>query len=156
MIERYLQDLHVGDRFNSGEYEVSEVAIVNFAREFDPQIFHLDPHRAKATIFQGLVASGWHTAAITMRLLVTSDLKLAGGAVGLGVDELRWPNPVRPGDRLRVELEIVEVRLSRTKPDRGIVRINYATRNQKNEIVMTLTATALVPKRTMTKSRSQL
>lgn len=156
MIERYLEDLHVGDRFNSDEYEVTEAAIIAFAREFDPQTFHLEPDRAKATIFKGLVASGWHTAAITMRLLVTSDLKLAGGAVGLGVDELRWPNPVRPGDILRVELEIVEVRPSRTKPDRGTVRIKYETQNQNNEIVMTLTATALVPKRPVNKSHPRL
>ncbi len=151
MMERYLEDLRVGDHFRSDEYEVTGAAIIRFAREFDPQIFHLDPDRAKATIFGGLVASGWHTAAITMRLLVTSDLQLAGGAVGLGVDELRWPKPVRPGDTLRVELEIAEVRPSRTKPDRGTVRINYTTRNQKDEIVMTLTATALVPKRTASK-----
>ncbi len=94
-----------------------------------------------------MVASGWHTAAITMRLLVTCGLNLAGGAVGLGADELRWPRPVRPGDFLRLELEIVDVRPSRSKPDRGTVRLRYVTRNQKNETVMTLMATALVPKR---------
>jgi acyl dehydratase len=147
MLERYLEDLHVGDHFNSGPYEVTEAGIINFAREFDPQPFHLDPERAQQTIFGGLVASGWHTAAITMRLLVTCGLNLAGGAVGLGADELRWPRPVRPGDVLRVELEILEVQPSRSKPDRGTVRLRYVTRNQKNEAVMTLVATALVPKR---------
>ena len=145
--ERYLEDLHAGDRFNSGPYEVTEAGIINFAREFDPQPFHLDVERARQSIFGGLVASGWHTAAITMRLLVTCGLNLAGGAVGLGADELRWPRPVRPGDVLRLELEIVEVRPSRSKPDRGTVRLRYVTRNQKNEVVMTLEATALVPKR---------
>jgi acyl dehydratase len=145
--QRYLEDLHVGDRFNSGPYEVIETGIINFAREFDPQPFHLDPKRAQQTIFGGLVASGWHTAAITMRLLVTCGLNLAGGAVGLGADELRWPRPVRPGDVLRLELEILEVRPSRSKPDRGTVRLRYVTRNQRNETVMTLMATALVPKR---------
>ena len=145
--KRYLEDLHVGDRFNSGPYEVTDAGIINFAREFDPQPFHLDVERARQSIFGGLVASGWHTAAITMRLLVTCGLSLAGGAVGLGADELRWPRPVRPGDVLRLELEIVEVRPSRSKPDRGTIRLRCVTRNQKNEVVMTLEATALVPKR---------
>ena len=145
--ERYLEDLHVGDRFNSDPYEVTEAGIINFAREFDPQSFHLDPEIAKQTIFGGLVASGWHTAAITMRLLVTCGLNLAGGAVGLGADELRWPRPVRPGDVLRLELEIAEVQPSRSKPDRGTVRLRYVTRNQRNETVMTLMATVLLPKR---------
>jgi acyl dehydratase len=144
---RYLEDLHVGDRFESGSYEVTERAIMEFAREFDPQPFHLDRGAAEKSVFRGLVASGWHTAAITMRLLVTSGLNLAGGAIGLGVDELRFPLPVRPGDVLRLELEIVDVRESRSKPDRGTARIRYATRNQKDEVVFTQPATVLVPKR---------
>jgi acyl dehydratase len=147
MSVRYLEDLKVGDRFQSGTYEVTEKAINDFAREFDPQPFHLDPVAAEKSIFRGLVASGWHTAAITMRLLVTSDLNLAGGAIGLGVDELRFPKPVRPGDSLRLEIEIVDVRPSGSKPDRGTARIRYATRNQNGEIVFTQTATVLVPKR---------
>jgi acyl dehydratase len=147
MTERYLEDLQVGDRFQSGSYEVTEKGIMEFAREFDPQPFHLDREAAKKSIFGGLVASGWHTAAITMRLLVTSDLNLAGGAIGLGVDEMRFPKAVRPGDTLRLELEIVEVRPSQSKPDRGTARIRYATRNQKGEVVFTQTATVLVPKR---------
>jgi acyl dehydratase len=148
--ERYLEDLHVGDRFNSGPYEVTEAGIIKFACEFDPQPFHLDVERARQSVFGSLVASGWHTAAITMRLLVTCGLNLAGGAVGLGADELRWPQPVRPGDVLRLELDIVEVRPSRSKPDSGTVRLRYVTRNQKNETVMTLMATVLVPKRAST------
>lgn len=147
MTERYLEDLKIGDRFESGSYEVTERAIMEFAREFDPQPFHLDRAAAEKSVFRGLVASGWHTAAITMRLLVTSDLNIAGGAIGLGVDELRFPRAVRPGDVLRLELEIVEVRESRSKPDRGTARIRYATRNQTGEIVFTQTATVLVPKR---------
>jgi acyl dehydratase len=147
MTVRYLEDLKVGDRFESGLYAVTEEAIINFAREFDPQPFHLDLEAAKKSIFGGLVASGWHTAAITMRLLVTSNLNLAGGAIGLGVDEMRFPKPVRPGDTLRLELEIVEIRPSRSKPDRGTARIRYTTRNQNDEIVFTQTATVLVPKR---------
>ena len=147
MTERYLEDLQVGDRFQSGTYEVTEKAINDFAGEFDPQPFHLDREAAKKSIFGGLVASGWHTAAITMRLLVTSDLNLAGGAIGLGVDEMRFPKAVRPGDTLRLDLEIVEVRPSQSKPDRGTARIRYVTRNQKGEVVFTQTATVLVPKR---------
>ena len=147
MTERYLEDLKIGDRFQSGPYEVTEKAINDFAREFDPQPFHLDREAAKKSVFGGLVASGWHTAAITMRLLVTSDLNLAGGAIGLGVDELRFPKPVRPGDSLRLEIEIVDVRPSKTKPDRGTARIRYVTRNQNGEVVFTQTATVLVPKR---------
>ena len=147
MTERFLEDLHVGDRFQSGSYTVTADAIMEFAREFDPQPFHLDLAAAKKSMFGGLIASGWHTAAITMRLLVTSNLNLAGGAIGLAVDELRFPKPVRPGDTLRLELEIVDVRPSRSKPDRGTARIRYATRNQKDEIVFSQTATVLVPRR---------
>lgn len=147
MTERYLEDLRIGDRFQSGPYEVTEKAINDFAKEFDPQPFHLDRDAAKKSVFGGLVASGWHTAAITMRLLVTSDLNLAGGAIGLGVDELRFPKPVRPGDLLRLEIEIVDARPSKTKSERGTARIRYATRNQTGEVVFTQTATVLVPKR---------
>jgi acyl dehydratase len=150
MTERYLEDLHVGDRFVSGSYEVTEEAINDFAGEFDPQPFHLDREAAKKSIFGGLVASGWHTAAITMRLLVTSDLNLAGGAIGLGVDELRFPKPVQPGDILQLELEVVDVQPSKSKPDRGTARLRYVTRNQNGEVVFTQTATVLVPKRPRT------
>src|SRR5205809_3247003 len=129
MSERYFEDLKAGDRFKSETYAVSEEQLISFAREFDPQPFHLDATVARETIFQGLVASGWHTAAITMRLFVQT-LNFAEGAVGLGVDELRWPNPVRPGDALRVETEIVDLRPSKSKPDRGIVRIRNVTTNQ--------------------------
>ena len=147
MTERYLEDLKVGDRFTSGPYEVTEPAINEFAHEFDPQPFHLDRVAAEKSIFRGLVASGWHTAAITMRLLVTSGLNLAGGAIGLGVDELRFPMPVRPGDKLSLEVEVIDVRPSQSKPDRGTARLRYTTRNQRGEVVFTQTATVLVPKR---------
>ena len=102
MTERYLEDLHVGDRFESDAFEVTEEGIIAFARQFDPQPFHLDVQAAEQSVFRGLVASGWHTAAMSMRLFVTGGLKLAGGSVGLGVDELRWPRPVKPGDTLRL------------------------------------------------------
>lgn len=146
MKARYLEDLKVGERFESDQYTVTEDGIINFAREFDPQPFHLDPGVADKSIFKGLAASGWHTAAITMRLFVQAT-NFAEGAVGLGVDELRWPNPVRPGDALRVEVEIVDLRESRSKPNYGIIRIRNVTKNQRGEIVQTMFANAMVPRR---------
>ena len=147
MIERYFENLHVGYRFESETFEVTEKAIVDFANDFDPQPFHLDLDAAKRSVFQGLVASGWHTAAMSMRLFVTGDLRLAGGSVGLSVDELQWPRPVRPGDTLRLQTEIVELRPSRSKPDRGIIRIRNVTTNQNGEVVQTFLASVLVRRR---------
>src|SRR5881398_977133 len=146
MSQRYFEDLKAGDRFKSGTYKVTEEQIVSFAREFDPQPFHLDPAVARQTMFKGLIASGWHTAAITMRLFVQT-LNFAEGAIGLGVDELRWPNAVKPGDALQVETEIVDLRESRSKPSHGIVRIRNTTTNQRGEIVQTMMASALVLRR---------
>jgi acyl dehydratase len=146
MSQRYLEDLKAGDRFKSGTYKVTEEQIVSFAREFDPQPFHLDPAVARQPMFKGLIASGWHTAAITMRLFVQT-LNFAEGAIGLGVDELRWPNAVRPGDVLQVETEIVDLRESRSKPSHGIVRIRNVTTNQRAEVVQTMFASALVLRR---------
>ena len=146
MSQRYFEDLKVGDRFRSGTYKVTEEQIVSFAREFDPQPFHLDPAVARQTMFKGLIASGWHTAAITMRLFVQT-LNFTEGAIGLGVDELRWPNAVRPGDVLQVETEIVDLRESRSKPSHGIVRIRNVTTNQRGEGVQTMFASALVLRR---------
>jgi acyl dehydratase len=143
MSERYFDNLRPGERLQSGQYIVTEEEIINFAREFDPQPFHLDATVARETMFKGLIASGWHTAAITMRLFVQT-LNFAEGAIGLGVDELRWPNAVRPGDRLQVETEIVDLRESRSKPSHGIVRLRNVTTNQRGEIVQTMAASALV------------
>lgn len=147
MSELYLDDLHVGDRFGSGTIEVTEESIIAFAREFDPQAFHLDKTSAEQSIFKGLAASGWHTAAMSMRLFVTGELKLTGGSVGLSVDELRWPQPVRPGDILRLTTEILEVRASRSKPDRGIIRIRNVTTNQRGEVVQIFMAFVMVRRR---------
>ena len=147
MSELYLEDLHVGDRFGSDSIEVTEDSIIAFAREFDPQPFHLDARAAEQSIFKGLSASGWHTAAMSMRLFITGELKVAGGSIGLGVDELRWPMPVRPGDVLRLETEILDVRASRSKPDRGIIRIRNVTTNQRGEIVQTFMAFVMVQRR---------
>src|SRR6185295_6145485 len=125
----YLEDLQVGQRFVSGTHRIDEEQIRAFAGQFDPQPFHLDGEAAKGTLFGGLVASGWHTAAITMRLLVEGGLPIAGGLVGAG-GEITWPSPVRPGAVLHVESEILEVRPSRSRPDRGIVTIRSETRDQ--------------------------
>ena len=146
MTQRYFDDLKVGARLQSAPYVVSETEIIEFGREFDPQSFHLEPARAEQTIFKGLIASGWHTAAITMRLFVQT-LNFAEGAIGLGVDELRWPNPVRPGDWVRVETEIIDLRPSRSKPNYGIIRLRNVTANQRGEIVQTMFANAMVPRR---------
>ena len=146
MSERYFDDLTQGDRFKSATYEVTEEQIISFAREFDPQPFHLDSAVARQTMFKGLIASGWHTAAITMRLFVQT-LNFAEGAIGLGVDELRWPNAVRPGDALQVETEILDLRVSRSKPSHGVVRLRNVTVNQHGEVVQTMSASALVLRR---------
>ena len=143
MSQRFFEDLKKGDRFKSRTDNVSEEQIISFAREFDPQPFHLDRAVADQTMFKGLIASGWHTAAITMRLFVQT-LNFAEGAIGLGVDELRWPNAVRPGDVLQVETEIVDLRESRSKPSHGIVRLRNVATNQRGEIVQTMEASALV------------
>ena len=146
MPERYFEDLKVGDRFRSQTYGVTEEQIISFAREFDPQPFHLDARIARETMFKDLIASGWHTAAITMRLFVRT-LNFAEGAIGLGVDELRWPTAVKPNDVLQVETEIVDLRESRSKPSHGIVRIRNVTNNQRGEIMQTMFASALVLRR---------
>ena len=129
----YLDDLHVGQRFTSGTHTLDEAEIKVFAQKFDPQPFHLDNEAAKHTLFAGLAASGWHTAAITMRLNVEGGLPLAGGIVGAG-GSLEWPNPVRPGDTLQVESEVLELKPSRSRPDRGIASMRCLTRNQRGKI----------------------
>src|SRR5213078_5305569 len=146
MKARYFDDLKVGDRFKSEPLRVTEKKLIEFAHKFDPQIFHLSRRSAERTIFKELIASGWHTAAITMRLFVQT-LNFAEGAIGLGVDELRWPNAVRPGDRLQVETEIVDLRVSRSKPSHGVVRLRNVTVNQHGEVVQTMSASALVLRR---------
>ncbi len=143
----YLEDLSVGQIFVSDAYQVTEAAVVDFAQQFDPQPFHLDPVAAEASVFGGLSASGWHTAAIAMRLFMTGPLRFEGGAVGLGVDELRWPVAVRPGDSLQLSTEIMETRVSRSKPGYGIVRVRNIARNQDGEVVLSYTANALVRSR---------
>ena len=142
----YLDDLQVGQRFTSKTHRVDEAQIKAFARQFDPQPFHLDENAAKNSLFSGLVASGWHTAAMTMRLLV-EGLPLAGGVIGAGV-ELSWPRPTRPGDVLRVESEVQEIILSRSRPDRGVVLMRIVTHNQRDEVVQIFVAKLVVQRRT--------
>ena len=133
--------------FGSGRLVVDEERIKSFAAEFDPQPFHLDEEGARSTIFRGLAASGWHTAALTMRLLVESDLKPAGGIVGAGFDEFRWPRPVRPGDELRLESEVLEVRPSKSRPEQGWIKVRTTTLNQNADAVQILLANLVVPRR---------
>jgi len=146
MKERYFDDLKAGDRFKSEPLTVTVKELIEFAHKFDPQMFHLSRKRAERSIFKGLIASGWHTAAMSMRLFVQT-LNFAEGAIGLGVDELRWPNAVRPGDVLMVETEILELRLSRSRPGHGIIRLRNVTTNQRGEVVQTMMANAMVPRR---------
>lgn len=146
MSVRYFEDYAVGQRFRSPVLRVDAEAIKRFAAEFDPQPFHLDEAAADRSLFRGLAASGWHTAALTMRLCVTSDFRPAGGILGIG-GELTWLKPVRPGDELRVEAEIVETRESRSRPQHGIVKVRIATVNQHGETVQTFTPTLFVDRR---------
>src|SRR5712692_1027898 len=147
MTERYLEDFAVGQTFGSGRLRINEDRIKSFAAEFDPQTFHLDEEAARDTIFRGLAASGWHTAAVTMRLLVESELKPAGGIVGAGFDEFRWPRPVRPGDELRVESEVLEVRRSKSRPEQGLIKVRTTTLNQNGEPVQVLVGNLVVLRR---------
>src|SRR6476659_9918440 len=137
MKARYFDDLKVGDRFKSEPLRVTEKKLIEFAHKFDPQMFHLSRKWAERTIFKGLIASGWHTAAMTMRLFVQT-LNFAEGAIGLGVDEIRWPTAVKPNDVLQIETEILDLRESRSRPSHGIIRIRNVTTNQRGEVVQTM------------------
>jgi acyl dehydratase len=146
MEQLYLEDLAVGQRFTSETYVMEAERIKEFAAEFDPQPFHIDESAANASVFKGLAASGWHTAAVAMRLLVTGGLPFANGLVGLG-GEVAWPRPTRPGDILHVESEIVEIKPSRSKPHQGIVTVRGTMFNQHGQAVYVLTAKLLALKR---------
>lgn len=148
MAELYLEDFEVGQVLRgTRRVRVTAADIVRFAAEYDPQPFHLDPDAAKRTIFNDLAASGWHTAALTMRLLVESDLRIAGGLIGLGFEELRWPRPVRSGDELRVECEVLEKRESKSRPQQGLLKMRNSTFNQRDEPVQVSVGTLIVPRR---------
>jgi len=148
MSERYFEDFVVGQVYKpSGRVRVDRDDIIAFAKKFDPQSFHLDEDAARRSIFGRLVASGWHTAALTMSLIARSEYRAAGGTVGLGFDSLRWPMPVLPGDELRIESEVLEARPSRSRPDWGVTKMRTRTLNQNDEVVQEIVANAMVPRR---------
>ena len=142
----YFDDFTPGRKFVSGTYEMKLEEILEFASKYDPQPFHMDEDAARKSVFRGLVASGWHTMAVTMRLLVKGGVPVAGGLVGLGA-ELGWPRPTLPGDVLQVHTEILESNLSKSKPDRGTVTMRSETRNQRGEVVLDFKGRVVVPRR---------
>jgi acyl dehydratase len=144
---RYFEDLQVGDKFSTADYEMTAEEIMAFGKKFDPQVFHTDPVAAAGTLFGRLVASGWHTAAVSMRLMVLGEMKLGEGVIGQGMDNIRWPRPVLPGDRLRVGTEIMELRPAPARPDRGLIKLRCRTYNQAGKTVQDMTATLLVARR---------
>ncbi len=144
MTKQYLEDFAAGQVYRSSRLQVDRGQILAFASQFDPQPYHLDEELARKSVFKGLAASGWHTAAVTMRLLVESDFQPADGILGVGLEELSWPRPVRPGDELRVETEVLETRPSRLRDDRGAIRVRITTFNQKDQPVQIFTANLLV------------
>ena len=146
MTGRYLEE-SPKQKFASGQLKVDRERIKSFAAEFDPQPFHLSEEAARESVFKGLAASGWHTAAMTMRLLVESELKPMVGIVGVGFDEFRWPSPVRPDDTLHLEIEVLEVRPSRSRSDQGVIRVKTTTLNQRNEPVQISIGSLIVPRR---------
>jgi acyl dehydratase len=147
MSVQYLEDYAVGQIYLTGRHRIDKEQIIAYARQFDPQFYHLDEVAALNSPFKGLAASGWHTASITMRLMVEGEFKPAGGILGVGFDQLSWPRPVRPGDELHVKSEVLEVRPSKSRPDRGMIRMQNTTLNQNDEIVQMFTANLLVPRR---------
>ena len=147
MSGRYFEDFAVGSDVRLRATAGHKEQIKAFAAEFDPQPFHLDEDAALNTIFRGLAASGWHTAALTMRLLVESEIEPAGGVVGAGFDEFRWPRPVRPGDELHIESEVLEVRPSRSRSNQGVIKVRTTTLNQDDEAVQVQIANLIVPRR---------
>lgn len=147
MAEHFLEDYQIGQTYSSSVARVEACGIRSFAAEFDPQPFHLSEEGAAGTVFGSLAASGWHTAATTMRLVVEGTLRPAGGVVGLGFDEFRWPSPVRPGDELRVEAEMLEVRSSKSRPGHGVIKVRMTTTNQHGRPVQIAVGHLLVPGR---------
>jgi acyl dehydratase len=153
MTKQYLEDYAVGQLYRSGRLRIDKDQIVAFAAQFDPQPYHLDEEAARKSVFRGLAASGWHTAALTMRLLVESEFGPADGILGVGFDEFSWPRPVRPGDELHVESEVLEVRPSKSRPNQGLIRVRTTTFNQNGEPVQIYTGNLLVPRRPMSALR---
>jgi len=148
MSDRYYEDFAVGEiKRPRGRVRVDKDAIIAFAQQFDPQPFHLDDEGGRKSIFGRMVASGWHTAALTMGLVAASEYRAVTGTIGMGFDEMLWPRPVYPGDELRIETEVLEMRPSKRRPDRGLIKFLTRTLNQNDEIVQELIANAMVPRR---------
>ncbi|HMN63520.1 MAG: MaoC family dehydratase [Burkholderiaceae bacterium] len=146
--ERYFEDFRPGEVIEFGDYLVTEEEIVDFARRYDPQPFHVDRKAAAESIYGGLIASGWMTGSIMMRLLVDHFIAPASSMGSPGVDEVRWSRPVRPGDRLHVRVTIVDTKRSQSKPDRGIVQVQQEMINQQGDTVMSLRGMSLSKCRT--------
>lgn len=142
--ELYLEDFAPGQVFRAGSVVMTTEAIKAFSREFDPQPFHMDEVAGRDSLFQGLAASGWHTAAVTMKLMTSGPFRPAGGNIGARLEELRWPQPTRPGDELRVETEVLEARPSESRPGFGWLKVRTTTFNQKNEVVQSYVANVIV------------
>jgi len=143
MAFHYFEDFHPGDTTTLGRHRITEVEIIAFARDYDPQLFHTDPEAARRSTFGGLVASGWHSCTLFMRLLVDGLLKESSALASPGVDEIRWLKPVRPGDVLEARLTVLDAIPSRSKPDRGLVKHACEMSNQRGEVVMTMRTLAL-------------
>ena len=147
MTRQYLEDYAVGQVYRSGRLQVEKDELIAFAAQFDPQPYHLDEEAARKSVFGGLAANGWHPAALTMRLVVDGEFRPADGILGVGFDDLSWPRPVRPGDELHVESEILDVRPSKSRPDRGMIRVRTTTFNQDGKPVQIYTGNLIVPRR---------
>ncbi len=143
-VPRYFEEYAAGQQREFGTVSFSEPEIIAFARRFDPQVFHTDPEAARRSIYGGLIASGWQTGTEMMRLLVENHMRYTENLGSPGMDELRWPRPVRPGDTLSVRMTVLDTRRSTSKPDRGAVRISVEALNQRREVVMSLTMVFLV------------
>lgn len=143
----YLEDLEPGQIYRTGTFVMTADAIKAYARQYDPQPFHVDEEAARDSLFEGLSASGWHTAAVTMRLVLDGPFRPAGGHIGARLEELRWPRPTRPGDELRAETEVLEVRTSESRPQYGWARVRTSTFNQKNEVVQSYVGNLIVRRR---------
>jgi len=146
--EIYWEDLPAGTVMDLGTYEVTREEILEFANKYDPQPFHVDEEAAKDSIFGGLIASGWHTCSMMMRLLCDGLLLRAASLGSPGMDEVRWLKPVRPGDTLHAKMEVVESRASQSKPDRGVIRSRWEVHNQDGELVMTMEGRGMYRRRT--------
>ena len=143
----YMEDFAPGQKYTAGPVTITEEEIIAYGKQFDPQDFHTDPVRAKDTVVGELIASGWHTAGLTMRMIFDAFPQMKGGMIGRSVEKVEWPRPVRPGDRLFLDCEILDVRASKSNPQRGIIRVKCLTLNQRRETAMTMETVIFVPRK---------